>query len=127
MALLICENCKKVYKVSGDDDCPGCSLAFPHSYNYAASDAFLKREVARVLAERARAGLEGLVGGLECIIINTERSHLRAAAQELLDQTGLEIDGAFRDDASSTIVLKTPGSADVLVRSRLRDENPFAA
>ena len=127
MALLICENCKKVYKVSGGDDCPGCSLAFPHSYNYAASDAYLAREIPRVLAERARAGLEGLVGGLECIIINTERSHLRAAAQELLDHTGLELDGAFRDDAYSTIVLKTPGSADVLVRSRLRGESPFAA
>jgi hypothetical protein len=127
MALLVCRNCKKVYKVSGGEDCPGCGLAFPHSYNYAASDAYLKRETARVMRERARAGLEGLVGGLECIIINTERSHLNAAAQELLDHTGLELDGAFRDDAYSTIVLKTPGSADVLVRSRLRGESPFAA
>ena len=127
MALLVCKNCKKVYTITSGDDCPGCSLAFPHSYNYAPSDAFLKHEIPRVLAERARAGLEGLVGGLECIIINTERAHLRAAAQELLDHTGLELDSAFRDDAYSTIVLKTPGSADVLVRSRLRGRNPFAA
>ncbi|HVO77145.1 MAG TPA: hypothetical protein VMT60_04100 [Candidatus Bathyarchaeia archaeon] len=126
MALLVCKNCKRVYEVSGGDDCPGCRFAFPHSYNYAASDAYLKREIPRVLAQRAAAGLEGLVGGLECIIINTEKTHLRAAAQELLDNTGLELGGAFRDDAFAAILLKAPGSADVLVTSRLRGRNPFA-
>jgi len=33
------------------------------------TDELLKRESPRVAEERKKAGLEGLVGGLECVII----------------------------------------------------------
>jgi 4-hydroxyphenylpyruvate dioxygenase-like putative hemolysin len=125
MALLVCRNCKKVYEVTHETDCPGCSFSFPHSYNFKNSDRFLKRETARVLARRKKSGLEGLVGGLECVIINTEPSRLRSTVRELLDYTGLNFDAAFEDDRAATCVLKTEGSADFLVTSRKGGRNPF--
>ena len=64
------------------------------------------------------------------MIINTEPERQRATAEELLRYTGLEFDGAFQDDEYRTCVLKTPGdhefrSADFLIRSRIKGENPF--
>jgi 4-hydroxyphenylpyruvate dioxygenase-like putative hemolysin len=127
MALLICKNCRNVYEMKKRTDCPGCGRSYPRPYNYENSDEFLRREVPKVIAERKKAGLEGLVGGLESVIINTEQANLRAAAQELVDFTGLHVDSAFRDDRFMTCVLKTEGSADFLLRSRLGGRNPFRA
>ena len=126
MALLVCKSCKKVYEITSGDDCPGCSLAFPHAYNFRNSDEYLKREVNRVIARRRKHGLEGLVGGLECVILNVEPDRLRPAVRELLDYTGLGFDAAFEDDRFVTCVLRTEGSADFLVRSRKGGRNPFA-
>jgi len=125
MALLVCKNCKKVYEITRETDCPGCGLAFPNSYNFKNSDTFLKRETARVLALRKKSGLDGLVGGLECVIINTEPDRLHATVRELLDYTGLRFEEGFEDERAATCVLKTEGSADFLVTSRMRGRNPF--
>ena len=96
------------------------------------SDEYLKEKAPGIIAERKRLGLEGLVGGLQAVIINTEPEKQRATAEELLRYTGLEFDGAFVDDEYRTCVLKTPDyhgfrSADFLIRSRIKGEgeNPF--
>lgn len=93
-------------------------------------DANLRREAAHIVENRARLGLEGLVSGLQAVIINTEQQVQRATAEELLRYTGLQYHSAFQDSDSRTCVLKVPGapefrSADLLIRSRLRGSNPF--
>lgn len=94
------------------------------------SDEHLLEKAPGIIAERKRLGLEGLVGGLQAVIINTEPERQLATAEELLRYTGLEFDGAFEDDKYRTCVLKTPGShefrsADFLIRSRIEGLNPF--
>ncbi len=91
------------------------------------SDEKLLARVDEILADRKRTGLEGLVGGLEAVIINTQPDLLGAAVQNLLDATGYQLADAFEDIDHLTYVLTCPGSADILVRSRLRPPNPFAA
>lgn len=93
-------------------------------------DMNLRREAAHIVEDRARLGLEGLVSGLQAVIINTEQQVQRATAEELLRYTGLQYQSAFQDSDSRTCVLKVPGapefrSADLLIRSRLRGSNPF--
>lgn len=88
-------------------------------------DAKLKREVQRVMEDRHRLGLDGLVGGLECVIINTEPDRQKRAVRELLSTTGLEFDRAFEEPTARTCVLKQEGGADFLVVSRKGLENPF--
>jgi len=94
------------------------------------SDEYLLEKAPSIIAERKRLGLEGLVGGLQAVIINTEPERQRATAEELLRYTGLEYNGAFEDDEYRTCVLKTRAyhgfrSADFLVRCRIKEENPF--
>jgi hypothetical protein len=94
------------------------------------SDEFLKVESPRVIAERKRLGLEGLVGGLQAVIINTEPERQKASAEEFLRYTGLEYNGAFEDDEYKTCLLKIPHysefrPADFLIKSRIKGDNPF--
>jgi 4-hydroxyphenylpyruvate dioxygenase-like putative hemolysin len=125
MAKLICKNCKKVFDDSIGDECPQCHIHAPHIYNFQNSDDFLKNEVPRVMEERKKAGLEGMLGDLECIIINTETDHQQAAVDELLRTTGLDFEIAFDDAHTRTCVLKAPDSADFLIQSRPNSNNPF--
>lgn len=125
MPKIICSRCKVVYDTH-EAKCPSCGLEHPHVYNFENSDDYLKKEVPRILEERKNHGLEGLVGGLECVLINTEPGGLLAAAQELMNVTGLEFSQAFEGAQFKTIVLKSSGSADFLVRSRKQVGNPFA-
>ncbi len=95
------------------------------------SDEILIREAARVREERRLSGLEGLVGGLQAVIINTEKHLQKAAVEELIRNSGLQIQEAFADREHRTYVLKVPGSdkfrsADFLIRARLKGINPFS-
>jgi hypothetical protein len=97
------------------------------------SDERLKIEASHVIAHRKRLGLEGLVGGLQAVIINTEMERQKAAVEELSRYTGLEFQGAFENGQYRTCLLKTPESADsakfrcadFLIRSRTKGESPF--
>jgi hypothetical protein len=94
------------------------------------SDEILRREAARIMEERKLFGLEGLVGGLQAVIINTEMHLQKAAAEELIRYSGLQFQEAFMDTNHKTCVLKVPGSAnfrsaDFLIRTRLKGSNPF--
>ena len=93
-------------------------------------DENLRREAARIVADRDRLGLEGLVGGLQAVIINIEPGLQKPAVLELMRYSGLEFQEAFVDPMYRTCVLKVSGlkefhSADFLIRSRIKGENPF--
>ena len=87
-------------------------------------DDSLQREAQRVVEERKALGLEGLVRGLDCVVINTEAPRQKAAIEELLARTGLGFEAAFEDAQTATCVLKVADSASFLVRSR-RTASPF--
>jgi len=125
MAKIVCAKCMKVHDTKKEGRCPHCGVGSPWVYDFKNSDDYLKKEIPRVQEERKTSGLEGLVGGLECVIINTEPDHQKLAVEELLRYTGLEFEGAFQDKDFQTCVLKTEGSADFLVRSRRKPKNPF--
>lgn len=122
MSLIVCSKCREVTD-SLDGTCTLCGRGPPHVYDFQNSDEYLKREVPRIQKERKELGLEGLVGGLECVIINTEPVNQIAAIAELLQYTGLHFDRAFADSHFVTGVLKNEGP-DFLVRSRKKG-NPF--
>jgi len=95
------------------------------------SDEILRRGADRIIEERRLFGLEGLVGGLQAVIINTEPHLQKAAVEELIRYSGLQFQEAFMDTTHKTSVLKVPGSAkfrsaDFLIRSRLKGSNPFS-
>ncbi|MHC4207408.1 MAG: hypothetical protein ACYSTT_22355 [Planctomycetota bacterium] len=122
MKKLICPKCEKVHIQLIDDKCPGCGGKDYKDFKN--NDEYLRKEVEAVVEERRKHGLDGLVGGLNNIVINTEPDRQKAAVEELLRYTGLNIAEAFEDSDFRTVVLKTQGSADFLVRSR-KKENPF--
>jgi hypothetical protein len=78
-----------------------------------------------VIDSRKDAGLEGLVSGLDAVIINTGHDRLVPAATELLRYTGHRCTGAFTDSSFSTFVLSRTGSASLILRSRGGGWNPF--
>ena len=89
------------------------------------NDQRLREQAARVLEDREALGLAGLTGDLAFCIIGTEVDTQQAAVAELIQYTGYDLDDAFETDEARTCVLKRPNSADILVRSRLKDDNPF--
>jgi hypothetical protein len=98
--------------------------------DFESSDDALRREAARIIRERQSSGLEGLVGGLQAVIINTEPDLQKDVVEDLLRYSGLEFHGAYQDEHYRTCVLKVPAlpkfrSADFLVRSRQTGKNPF--
>ena len=106
--------------------CPNCNAPTTRLIDFHNSDDRLLREGPRLVEERKRLGLDGLVGGLEFIVINTEPDDQRAAVTELLSRTGLDVIDAFQDPEKRTVALRVPDSADVLVTSRTGG-SPFAA
>lgn len=92
-----------------------------------AQELLLIEEAARALDSRRDAGLDGLVGGLDSVIITTETDHLVPATYELLQYTGLGCTETFFDADSQSYVLGLPGSASLIVRSRGTGPNPFSS
>jgi len=121
MGKLICEKCMAAFLRPDGGKCDGCGS---ECYDFSNDDAFLKRETPKVVAQRRAAGLDGLVGGLNSVIVNTEPEQLEPAVAELVKFTGLELEAAFEDAEAVTFVLKRQGSADFLVRSR-KTGSPF--
>ncbi|GEM_PF-60844 len=91
------------------------------------TDERLRGQADVVLEARKAAGLEGMVGGLDHVIVNVEPDHQRAAVEEWMRNSGYGLSGAFENPESRTYVLQAPRSADILIRTRLRGANPFAS
>jgi hypothetical protein len=125
MGKLICSKCMKVFDKHEHGRCPHCHAGSPYVYDFKNSDEFLKEQIPQVLEERERSGLEGLVGRLQCVMINVETDRHQDAVGELSRYTGFEIDQAFEDSTLRTCVLRAPNSADFLVSSRIKRDNPF--
>jgi 4-hydroxyphenylpyruvate dioxygenase-like putative hemolysin len=98
----------------------------PHKFSRN-RDERLQEEALQIADKRKRAGLDGLVGGLQCVIVNTEPQKQQDATDELLRSTGHYFDNAFESAGGRTCVLRKNGSADILVTSRTAGANPFAA
>lgn len=88
-------------------------------------DDALLEQVDRVLRERAGAGLDGLVGDLHCIVVNTEPRLLQDAAREFLHFTRYDLVSAAESVDLRHCLLRCPGSADMLLTARVTDESPF--
>ena len=85
-------------------------------------------ESAPIALDRRRdAGLEGLVGGLDAVIVTCEPDRLGPAAAELLRYTGHSCTGAFSDAHASAYVLSCAGSAALILQSRTGSDNPFVS
>ncbi|GAB7023065.1 hypothetical protein [Salidesulfovibrio brasiliensis] len=89
------------------------------------NDSKLKAEVRRVMDSRAASGLEGMIGGLEAIVINVQPERQKSAVQQLLETTGHGYRTAFERGGVRTCVLGLEGSADILVTARQEGDNPF--
>ncbi|MBN2065859.1 MAG: hypothetical protein JW771_03515 [Candidatus Thermoplasmatota archaeon] len=87
----------------------------------------MKKEVPRIIEERKSVGLQGLVGGLECIVINTEPQQWGHAIQELMQNTGATVQESFQTPERTVCVLSQPNSADILIQQRTEptEKNPF--
>ena len=126
MAKYLCLNCHQIYEEPVKGKCPHCQQpASAEKLEFSNSDEFLRNETPKIVNVRKAIGLEGLVGGLVAVIINTEAEKQKAAAEELLRYTGYDYKDSFEDDDYKTCLLKCPNSADLLIRSRKNDENPF--
>ncbi|MGA1820443.1 MAG: hypothetical protein ACMUHU_05475 [Thermoplasmatota archaeon] len=104
--------------------CEGCGPTKADPFNFKNSDEVLKQAVPMVNENRKKWGLDGLVGDLQAVIINTEEENFAPAVQELLDRTGLDLHSSFEDPHYRTAVLKVRGSADFLVRHRKSGSSP---
>ncbi len=82
MKKLICLKCKQVHPDTLDKKCPGCEGTDFHDFKN--SDEYLRDKITLVLEDRRKLGLHGLVGGLNCIVINTEPDKQKAAVEEFL-------------------------------------------
>jgi hypothetical protein len=87
-------------------------------------DEILNKECEKKYEERSKAGLDGLVGGLQCVVINTEDDKLIDSAKELIRWTGLQFREAYEGPQFKTIVLGKEKSADFIIQSR-KKKNPF--
>jgi len=85
----------------------------------------LVEQASEVTDNRRDAGLDGLVNGLDSVIIATEPAHLVPAVYELLRYTGLSCNGAFYEQDFQSYVLGLPSSASIIIRSRGLAQNPF--
>lgn len=89
-------------------------------------DTRLLGAVDKVLTERRRDGLEGLVGGLAAVVVNTAADDWLPAARELLAGTAARPQAAFATPEASCLVLRDGFGADILLATR-HGANPFLA
>jgi len=127
MTKLICSKCMTVHETKQTSFCPQCRASNEHFYLYNNSDEYLKKELSRILKERKELGLNGIVGGLDCIIINTEFDNWIQAIEELLNNTGFHYQESFQTQTREVCVLRQGKSADIILQrtKKPQDENPF--
>ena len=97
----------------------------PPLAQFADRDKKLQAKAAKIYSKRKNIGLECLVKGLDCVIINTEPHFQTKTVQEYLSFSGYSMTAALQTPHQRTYVLQLHGSADLLITSRLSAENPF--
>ena len=127
MPEIVCSKCKAVFTNFDEEKCPKCGASSPIIHDFKESDEILKEKASLIRDTRRSVGLEGLVGGLDSIIINTDPNRQKLAVKELLSYTGFDFETALETDEKRICVLKRRNSANILVTSRLNGENPFVS
>lgn len=92
---------------------------------FADRDKKLHADAAEIYSKRETIGLEGIVGGLDSVIINTEPQFQTQAVQEFLSFSGYSLTAALQTLNQRTYILQLHGSADLLITTRLSADNPF--
>lgn len=111
---------------SKEDDVPEPSARAQEAREqFQNSQTRLDQAIPKVRAARSEAGLDGLVGDLQCVILNTEPDRFQAAVGEWLRFSGMELAEAFENDQARTAVLRTGRSADILLTCRTAGPDPF--
>lgn len=123
MAKILCSKCDKVYDAI-ELECPVHGKG-SHVRYLEGSDNVLKDKAESVIKERRQLGLEGLVGGLDSIIINVEPENYTEAGREFLKYTNHDLAESFANESFETAVFCLKGSADIVVRCRKGEHNPF--
>ena len=124
MTKLVCARCQSVFDDSHDAGCPKCGAHYPHVYDFENSENHLRENVPRVLNERKGAGLDGLVGGLDSIVVNVESGRFDGTVLEMLGNTGMLVEDAFSSPHGMTCVLGGNEGPRVLITTR-DSEGPF--
>ncbi|MBD3350852.1 MAG: hypothetical protein GF364_05135 [Candidatus Lokiarchaeota archaeon] len=129
---IICSQCHDVISETKDGDCPKCGGKPNVIYDFRNSDEYLIREVPKVLEQRKINKLNGLVHGLDSLVINTEIDLHQSAVTELCETTGSiwYLDSINQDFHLSMLQTneknpKLDYSPKILIQSRLRPQNPF--
>ena len=78
---IVCQGCEQVFTDIKEKKCPKCGTTSPQVYDFKNSDEFLKEKAAIMRDTRRSVGLEGVVGGLDSIIINTEPNRQKLAVE----------------------------------------------
>jgi len=68
MRKLICEKCMEIFQRAEPEACSSCG---DDCYDFSNNNEFLLSKAPEVIARRKTIGLDGLVGGLNSVIINT--------------------------------------------------------
>lgn len=89
-------------------------------------DTVLRGRVEQAYALRRDAGLMGLVGGLDTVVISVEADRLESAVAEFLSVTGYEYAGHFVFPDGEGCLLTLAGSSDFLLRTRTASAWAFA-
>ncbi len=123
MVKVVCRKCMAVYESEDHDFCPNCRD--DGVYNFRNSEKYLRKKIQKVLAQREKHGLAGLVGGLEAVIINTELDRQEAVVDEFLRHTGFTFLTGREDAETTRFILQAPNSADLWIQTRKTARNPF--
>ncbi|MEW8955232.1 hypothetical protein [Clostridium sp.] len=89
------------------------------------NDELLKKEAEKVIEKRKALGLQGLVGDLEILLINTELDNQEGAVEEYLKFTGYDFNEGYENDYEKVYVLSQNNSPDILIKSRKQGDNPY--
>ncbi|ACV67472.1 VOC family protein [Desulfohalobium retbaense] len=92
---------------------------------FSQNDVRLAEDAEAIREMRQQKGLEGLVGGLEGVIINTEPQMHERAVAELLRTTGMQAGECFAEATRRISRLQAANSPDLILQTRLQGDNPF--
>lgn len=95
------------------------------SNNFNNNDSILRKEADDIIFKRTKLGLNNLVKGLQCILVNSENDYFNDAVNEFRMYTGYEVNESFSSDLLNVNILKLKDSCDIMVTSRKNEENPF--
>ena len=95
--------------------------------NFLNDDELLEIEAKKTEEMRVKLGLNGIVGDLQYVLINTELDRQEDALNDFLRYTGHDLYAAMENQHEKIFVLKNTSisSADFLIKSRKKGENPY--